>query len=118
MAYVEGFVIPVKTARKDDYISMSRGVSALYLEYGATRCVETWSEDVPVGEQTSFPRAVQLADDETAAFSWMEFPDKATRDSAHRKVFEDPRMDALMNLEIVSGPRMIFGGFDVVMDAS
>lgn len=116
MAYVEGFVVPVKTARKAEYIAMSRAAAALYLEYGATRCVETWADDVPYGERTSFPRAVELAEDETAAFSWMEFPDRATRDAAQKAVFEDPRMAALMDLDLVAGPRMIFGGFDVIMD--
>lgn len=118
MAYVEGFVVPVKTARKDEYIAMSRAVSAIYLEHGATRCVETWGDDVPYGERTSFPRAVELAEDETAAFSWMEFPDRATRDRAHKAVFADPRMEPLMDLTLVSGPRMIVGGFDVILDAS
>ena len=117
MPYVDGFVVPVKTAHKEAYIAMSRGVAALYLEYGALRCVETWGDDVPLGKHTSFPRAVALEADETAAFSWIEFPDKATRDSAHGAVMADPRMEALMNTEIVSGPRMIFGGFETILDA-
>jgi len=116
MPYVDGFVVPVKTAHKAAYVAMSRSVAALYLEYGALRCVETWADDVPVGERTSFPRAVALEPDETAAFSWIEFPDKETRDRAHGAVMADPRMQALMNLDIVSGPRMIFGGFETIVD--
>lgn len=114
--YVDGFVLPVKAAHKDDYLAMARKAIALFREHGATRCVETWSDDVPYGEVTSFPRAVQLEDDETAVFSWMEWPDKETRDAAHEKVMADPRMAELMDNGLIAGKRMIYGGFTVIAD--
>lgn len=116
MPYVDGFVVPVKTARKADYIRISEQVCRLYLAAGATRCVETWGQDVPPGKHTSLPMAVALEADETVAFSWMEFPDKATRDAAHAAVWSDPAMEAAMDRSIVPGERMIFGGFEMVVD--
>ncbi len=47
------------------------------------------------------------------AFSWVVWPDKATRDAAMKKMMEDPRMDPSTpgNLPMpFDGKRMIFGG--------
>ena len=38
--YVDGFVVPVKTARKDDYLQISKDVAEIFLEFGASRVVE------------------------------------------------------------------------------
>lgn len=115
--YVEGFILPVKTARKDDYLEMSRQFAAIYREHGATRVVECWGDDLPLGERTSFPRSVELEAEETVVFSWIEYPDKATRDTCHDKVWSDPRMDEIMQHDgILDGKRMIVGGFPVVLD--
>lgn len=115
--YVDGFILPVKTARKDDFKRIADVSAKMFREHGATRVVETWADDVALGELTSFPRAVQLEDDETAMFSWIEYPDKATRDACNKKVFEDPRMQALEMDGVIDGKRMIFGGFEVLLDA-
>ena len=115
--YVEGFVVPVRTSRREEYLQASRKVAAVYRDHGATRVVECWGEDVPWGERTSFPRAVELSDNETAVFAWMEYPDKATRDACHEKVWADPRMaDMMQDKDIVDGARMIFGGFTVEIE--
>ena len=114
--YVDGFVIPVKTARKAEFKRIAEEMAVLFREYGATRVVETWADDVPVGEVTSFTRAVQLEDDESVVFSWIEFPDRATRDSCNKQVFEDPRMEAFGLEGVIDGKRMIFGGYEVLLD--
>ena len=116
--YVEGLVLPVKTARKDDYLELAGRIAAVYREYGATRVVECWGDNLSFGEITSFPRAVQLQEGETAVLSWMEYPDKATRDICHEKVWADPRMENVMqDQELVDGKRIVFGGFTVEQDA-
>ncbi len=116
MSYVDGFIIPVKTDRKDDYIAAAKQMCALYLAHGATRCVETWAEGMDRGNRTSFPRAVDMDQGEAVVFSWMEFPDKATSDAAHQAVWSDPATEALMGDGLVDGARMIIGGFDVLLD--
>ena len=53
------------------------------------------------------------------AFSWVEWPNKATRDAAMKKMMEDPRMDPSNpgNPPIpFDGKRMIFGGFEQVVE--
>ena len=114
MTYVDGFVAAVPKANKQAYIEHAQKAAALFKEWGALRIVETWSDDVPEGKQTDFMKAVQAKSDEAVVFSWVEFPDKATRDAAGQKMMTDPRMEALdMPFD---GARMIYGGFDALLD--
>ena len=66
---------------------------------------------------TSFPMAVQRKPDETVVFSWIAWPSKAVRDEGMKKAMADPRLQAGMNPMPFDGPRMIFGGFEVIVDA-
>lgn len=113
MAYVDGFVIACPVANKEKFIDQAKKVDAVFIEHGATRVLECWGDDVPVGKQTDFRRAVQAKDDETVLFSWVEWPDKATRDAAMKEVMDDPRMKP-ENMPF-DGKRMIFGGFSPVV---
>jgi uncharacterized protein YbaA (DUF1428 family) len=114
MAYVDGFVLAVPTANKEKFIEHARRFDPVFMEYGATRVVECWGDDVPAGKQTDFQRAVQATADETVVFSWIEWPDKAVRDAGMAKMMEDPRMDPKENPMPFDGMRMIFGGFSPV----
>ena len=116
MPYVDGFVIAVPKANKQAFIEHANTFDQLFLEYGATRIVEAWEDDVPDGKQTDFRRAVQGKEDESIAFSWVEWPDKATRDAAMQKMHDDPRMDPKTNPMPFDGARMIYGGFSPVVD--
>ena len=111
MSYIDGFVIAVPTARKQEFLAHAREFDPVFIEYGATRVVEGWGDDVPDGKQTDFKRAVQATGDETVVFSWIEWPDKATRDTGMEKMMKDPRMDPEKNPMPFDGKRMIFGGF-------
>ena len=82
MSYVDGFVIAVPTANKQKFIDHAATFDELFLQYGASRVLECWGDDVPAGKQTDFQRAVKAKDDEAIVFSWVEWPDKATRDAA------------------------------------
>lgn len=115
MAYVDGFVIAVPTANKQKFIDHARQFDPVFVEFGATRIYECWGDDVPAGKQTDFQRAVQARDDETVVFSWVEWPDKATRDAAMKRMMEDPRFDPKENPMPFDGARMIFGGFQPVV---
>lgn len=115
MPYMDGFVIAVPTANKQAFIDHANAIDAFFLDFGATRVVECWGDDVPHGKLTDFYGAVQAKPDESIVFSWVEWPDKATRDAAMVK-FEtlmqtDPRFDPKQNPPPYDGKRMIFGGF-------
>ena len=47
MAYVDGYLLAVKTEEKDVYRQFSEIVAAVYKDHGALEVVETWGEDVP-----------------------------------------------------------------------
>ena len=116
MTYIDGFVIAVPTANKQKFIDHANEGDSLCLEYGASRILECWGDDVPAGKQTDFKRAVQARDDETVVFSWIEWPDKATRDAGMEKMMKDPRMNPETNPMPFDGKRMIFGGFVPVIE--
>ncbi len=113
MTYVDGFVAAVPAANKQAYIDHARKAADMLREWGATRVVETWGKDVPAGKLTDFQRAVQAKPDEIIVFSWIEYPDKATRDAVGKKMMNDPSM-AAMNMPF-DGARLIYGGFEVLM---
>ena len=116
MAYVDGFVLAVPSANKQKFIDHAAEFDKVFLECGATRVLECWADDVPDGKQTDFKKAVQCKDDEVVVFSWIEWPDKATRDAGMAKIMADPRMDPSVNPMPFDGMRMIFGGFMPVVD--
>ena len=118
MAYIDGFVMAVPNANRDTFIAHAKKFDALFLECGATRVVEGWGDDVPEGKVTDFRRAVQATPDESVVFSWIEWPDKAARDSGMERVMKDPRMDPATNPMPFDGKRMIFGGFAPVVTLS
>ncbi|NLA67866.1 MAG: DUF1428 domain-containing protein [Gammaproteobacteria bacterium] len=115
MTYYTGAVSAVPTARRQDYIDYARAVWEVFQRYGATRMVETWGVDVPHGKLTDFHRAVEAAEDESIAFSWITWPDRDSADAAWRKMQEDGAMDALPKMPY-DGSRMIFGGFAPVVE--
>jgi uncharacterized protein YbaA (DUF1428 family) len=110
MTYIDGFVAAVPRANKEQYITHARAAAELARQWGATRVVENWGDDVPPGKLTDFQRAVQAKDDEVIVFSWIEYPDKATRDAVMKKMMEDPAMRNVPDMPF-DGKRMIFGGF-------
>jgi uncharacterized protein YbaA (DUF1428 family) len=110
MSYIDGFVIPVPVAKKEEYRQMALKGAALYKEFGALSVVETWGDDVPDGQTTDFKRAVKAEAGEIVVFSWIEWPSKAVRDAGQAKIMSDPRMTGLdMPFD---GKRLIYGGFE------
>lgn len=112
MPYVDGFVLAVPKAKLEAYKEMARLGATIWMEHGALSYVECIGDDVPYGELTSFPRAVQAKDDEVVVFSWATYKDKATRDAVMAKVMADERMKPYQDEMPFDGKRMIFGGFE------
>ena len=111
MSYVDGYVIPVPTADADAYRSFAAKFAPLFKQYGATRVVESWGDDVPAGEVTDFFRSVGAKEGETVVFSWIVWPDKAARDAGMQKMTSDPSLSPENNPMPFDGKRLIFGGF-------
>lgn len=112
MPYVDGFVLAVPKANLEAYKDMARQAGSVWMEHGALSYVECFADDVPYGELTSFPRAVEAKDDEVVVFSWATYPDRASRDAIMAKVMADPRLKCDPANMPFDGKRMIFGGFE------
>jgi len=50
-------------------------------------------------------------------FSWITWPSKQARDEGMKKFMEDARMKTDFNDMPFDGQRMIFGGFQVIVQA-
>lgn len=117
MNYIDGYVAPVPTANREAYRRAAEQSAAIFKEYGALGVVECWGDDVPEGKLTSFPLAVQRKADETVVFSWITWPSRAARDAGMKKAMDDPRLRQSMEAAGFDGKRLIFGGFQVIVDA-
>ena len=115
MTYVDGFMAPVKPGRKDDYIAMAREAAPLFMAYGARRVVEGWNDDIKPGKTNDMRGAVLAEAGEDVVFSWVEWPDKATRDTGWEKMMQDERMKPPQD-NPMAGARLIYGGFAVIVD--
>lgn len=120
MSYIDGFVIAVPTANKQKFIEHAELADNIFIEFGAIRVLECWGDDVQTGKVTDFRKAVDAREDESVVFSWIEWPDKATRDAAMEKMmaddFDDERMDPEKNPMPFDGKRLIFGGFTPIVE--
>jgi uncharacterized protein YbaA (DUF1428 family) len=117
MSYIDGFVLAVPSNKKEEYRKIATECAAMLKEHGAIRVVENWGNDVPDGRQTDFKMAVKAESTETVVFSWIEWPSKQARDAGNEKFMNDPRLKQLGDMPF-DGKRMIYGGFEVLLDAS
>ncbi len=117
MSYIDGYVVPVPTNKRDAYREVSTKAAAVFKEYGATRVVECWGDDVPAGKVTDFMGAVKAENGETVVFSWIEWPSKQVRDEGNKKMENDPRMKMTPDMPF-DGKRMILGGFEPILDTA
>jgi uncharacterized protein YbaA (DUF1428 family) len=117
MTYVDGFLLAVPKARLDEYKDMARKGKEVWMKHGALSYVEAMGDDVPYGELTSFPRAVQAKDDEIVIFAWVTYESREARDRIMKKVMEDERMNGDMEKMPFDGKRMIFGGFEALVES-
>jgi len=116
MTYVNGMVAAVPAANKQAYVDFAKQMAGIFTEYGALSLVDCWGTDVPEGEVTSFPKAVQKKDDEVVVFSWVTWPSKDFANAAWDKVMADPRMAPDAAPMPFDGRRMIFGGFEMIAE--
>jgi uncharacterized protein YbaA (DUF1428 family) len=119
MTYIDGFVIACPKANKQKFTDHANNADSMFIEMGALRVIECWADDVPDGTVTDFRMAVKAEPDEDVIFSWIEWPDKETRDKAYAVMMDpdtkDPRMDPEKNPMPFDGKRMIWGGFRPVV---
>ena len=117
MNYIDGFVAAVPAANREAYRQHAEKAAVVFKEYGALNVVECWGDDVPEGKLTSFSMAVKREENEAVVFSWITWPSRQVRDEAWKKVMADPRLKSDTNPMPFDGKRLIYGGFEVIVEA-
>jgi uncharacterized protein YbaA (DUF1428 family) len=115
--YTDGFVVPVPEGKRDAYRELASKMAKVFRQHGAIRVVEAIADDVDHGQVTDFYRAVKAEDGETIVFSFVEWPEKATRDEAWSKIMSDESLKPEGEMPF-AGQRMFWGGFENVIDTA
>lgn len=115
--YLDGCLLAVPVASREAYRDMARECAEIFLDHGALRVVDAWGDDVPEGKLTDFHRAVRREDGEQVIFSWVEWPARQARDEGGARVMEDARMKPWQQRMPFDGNRMVYGGFESILDA-
>ena len=118
MSYVDGFVLPVPSARLADYVKMARRAGKIWREYGALDYREWVADDVKPGKWTSFPQSVKLKKGETVVFAYIVYKNKRDRDRINALVMKDTRLADMMDPKKMpfDGKRMFWGGFKKLVE--
>jgi len=114
-SYVDGFVVPVPDGNREAYRELASNMAKVFQQHGANRVVEAIADDISHGKVTDYYRAVKAEDGETVVFSFIEWPDKATRDQAWGKMMSDESLKPQGEMPF-NGQRMFWGGFEPVAD--
>ncbi|MCW5698399.1 MAG: DUF1428 domain-containing protein [Rhodospirillales bacterium] len=117
MTYIDGVVCAVPTANKAEYKAHAEKAAAIFKKYGALSLTECWGNDIPEGKINSLHTAVMRKPEETVVFSWIAWPSKETRDAGWQKIMQDPELAEQTQTMPFDGSRMIFGGFEVLLQA-
>jgi uncharacterized protein YbaA (DUF1428 family) len=116
-AYTDGFVVPVPEGKREAYRELASKMAKVFRQHGATRVIESIADDVKHGEVTDFYRAVKAEAGETVVFSFIEWPDKETRDEAWKKIMADESLKPEGEMPF-AGQRMFWGGFEKIVDTA
>lgn len=115
MTYVDAFVVPVPEGNKEAYRSKAEKWSVIFKEFGASKVVEAWGDDLKRGQVTDFYEAVKAEDGENVVLSCISWPSKEVRDTAWGKIMSDERMKPEGEMPF-DGKRMFSGGFEALLE--
>lgn len=115
--YTDGFIVPVPADKREAYRELAAKMAKVFRQHGANRVVEAFTDDVPTGEVTDFYRAVKAEEGEKVVFSFIEWPDKETRDNAWQAIMADDSLKPEGDMPF-SGQRMFWGGFEPILDTA
>lgn len=109
MSYIDGFILPLHPDKHDAYKAMAETFAREARKLGGIS-VETLGDGLQQGKVTSFPRSVQAQEGENVVFSFVIWPDKATRDAGWEKIMGMPELMPQGDPPF-DGKRMFWGGF-------
>lgn len=115
--YVNGYVAPVPRANRAAYDKMAATMRDIAVDCGATRATDSWADKLEDGKVTDFKRTVQAKDDEAVVFGWTEWPSKEAYEKGMAAMRADSRMPGPGSEMPLDGSRIVFGGFEVMLDS-
>lgn len=117
MTYIDIAVYAVPTANKADFIAHSEKMLPIFKKHGALSVADCWGDDIPEGKITSLPMAVKCEETETVCFSWIMWSSKEARNDGMGQAMQDMQAAGSDTPPPFDGMRMIFGGFEPVVEA-
>lgn len=132
MPYFDCYLAPVPKRNRAAYEELARISEVVLRECGATRVVERWLDESGPEADTyhgagvrlessgygSFIQAAGAREGETVVMSFVEWPDKKTRDSGMDKLTSDPRVQFDCQPPAFDGRRLIAAGFKPMLCAA
>lgn len=115
MSYIDGFILPLREGKEDAYLEMAQMFAGKAQQLGAIGTVEGLGDGLEHGHTTDFFKAVKAEEGENVVFSFIIWPDKATRDAAWEKIMGDPDMQPKGEMPF-DGKRMFWGGFKPILN--
>lgn len=129
MPYYDCYLAPVPKENRASYEELARVSEEVLLECGATRVVECWLDEsgpdaatyhgaevrLEAPQYGSFTHAAGARPGETVVMSFVEWPDKQTRDTGMEKLTSDPRMQFEGQPPAFDGRRLIAAGFEPML---
>lgn len=115
--YVDGFVIPVPTAKLAEYQAIAAKAAVIWKEHGALDYRECVGDDMVIPDMLGFPAIAGTSEDETVVFAWITYESREKRDEINAKVMADPRLKDACNPETspFDFKRMAYGGFKTLV---
>ncbi|HVY85919.1 MAG TPA: DUF1428 domain-containing protein [Caulobacterales bacterium] len=109
--YITCFVIPVPKGRLDAYKEWARASADILKQFGCIEVVEALGDQIPLGKETDFRRAVKAEEDELIVLAWKIWRDKESLEEGEARLHESGLLDSLGEPPF-DAKRLIVGCFD------
>ncbi len=119
MRYVDGFVLPVPKKNLQAYRRLAQKAGKIWREHGALDYKECAGDDLNTKMGVPFPKSAKAKSSETVVFAYIVFKSRAHRDRVNARVMKDPRIQCMGDPKDMpfDCKRMVYGGFNVLVDA-
>ncbi|MFN0009461.1 MAG: DUF1428 domain-containing protein [Planctomycetota bacterium] len=116
--YVDGFLLTVPKKNLPAYKRLAVLTSKIWRKHGALEYREYVGDDLDVKFGVPFPKIMKPKKGETVVFSWIAYKSRAHRDAVNKKVMNDPKLAASMDMNNLpfDCKRMCYGGFKVLVE--
>ncbi len=114
--YVQGYVAPVPEDHRGAFADMCETMRTVAIDCGALHAADGWADNIEDGKVTDFKRAVKAETGEAIAFGYAEWASKAAFETGSARMQEDKRMPSPGSDMPLDGKRLVYGGFEVILD--